>query len=372
MIRRQQRSTLFPYTTLFRSERNAVILAHNYQTAEVQDVADFVGDSLGLSRTAADTSADCIVFCGVHFMAETAAILAPAKKVYMPDTHAGCPMADMVTERELARMKEKHPQAIVITYVNSSAAIKAMSDVCCTSANAVEVVRAVAEGREVIFVPERNLGSYGASQLDRELSLWPGFCPTHERILPEHVAAQRRAHPDAALVVHPECRPAVVAMADKVASTTGILHFCAESEAREFIIGTEIGLLHRLRKESPEKEFHPASKVADCPNMKLTTLEKIAWCLEDLTGEPGWSDTRLAVDAIRVTLVPGYGGGPGEPYGDDPGDPESPSGSDMHGDAITTTMACNASSPAGPTGPSAPLWIALPVLFMWLRRRARN
>lgn len=265
--------------------RRAVILAHNYQIGAIQDLADYTGDSLGLSRQAARTDADIIVFCGVHFMAETAAILAPEKKVYMPDRHAGCPMADMVTERELAALKAAHPGAAVVTYVNSSAAIKAMSDICCTSANAVEVVRQVPAAQEILFVPDRNLGHYCSLQTGRELVLWRGFCPTHERILPEHVAATRAAHPEAMLVVHPECRPAVVDMADAVASTTGILRICAEGAGREYIVGTEIGLLHRLQQENPEKVFYPASPVADCPNMKLSTVEKLVWCLEDLSGE---------------------------------------------------------------------------------------
>lgn len=268
-----------------RSERRAVVLAHNYQRGEIQDLADYVGDSLGLSRQAAETDAERIIFCGVHFMAETAAILSPEKTVHMPDPHAGCPMADMVTPRELGAMKERHPQAVVVTYVNSSAAIKAMSDICCTSANAVAVVDAVPADREVLFVPDRNLGAYVASKLKRDLILWEGYCPTHQRILPEHVEAARAAHPEAVLVVHPECPPAVVAMADEVGSTTGILRFCRDSGAEAFIIGTETGLLHRLERENPGKRFYPASPVADCPNMKLTTPEKLLWCLEDLSGE---------------------------------------------------------------------------------------
>ncbi|MBN1257482.1 MAG: quinolinate synthase NadA [Planctomycetes bacterium] len=268
-----------------KTERKAVILAHNYTRGEVQDIADYVGDSLGLSQTAASTDAEVIVFCGVHFMAETAAILSPDKRVIMPDHHAGCPMADMVTPRELAELKKQHPEAIVVTYVNSTVEIKAMTDLCCTSANAVEVVRAIPDNQEVIFVPDRNLGSYVATQLGRKLILWNGFCPTHERIFPEHVELEKEKHPEALFVAHPECRPAVLEMADHIASTTGILRYCHENPATEFIIGTEIGLLHRLRIENPGKKFYPASPVSDCPNMKLITLEKIAWCLEDLSGE---------------------------------------------------------------------------------------
>ncbi len=265
-----------------RRDRNAVILAHNYTIGEVQDCADFVGDSLGLSRQAADTDADVIVFCGVHFMAETAAILSPSKRVIMPDAHAGCPMADMVTPAALKGMQAQHPGCVTVTYVNSSAAVKALSDVCCTSANAVEVVRQVPEDRTVLFVPDQNLGSYVAGQLDRELVLWPGFCPTHHRILPETVEEARAAHPGARLVVHPECRPAVVALADAVDSTTGILRYCRESDAEEFLVGTEIGILHRLEKENPGKVFHALAPTMTCPNMKRNNLERILWCLQDL------------------------------------------------------------------------------------------
>lgn len=268
-----------------KKDRNAVILAHNYALGEIQDIADYVGDSLGLSRTAAATEAEIIIFCGVHFMAETAAILCPDKRVYMPDPNAGCPMANMATARELAEMKAAHPDALVVTYVNSSAEIKAMSDICCTSANAVEVVRAIPPERQVLFVPDRNLGSYVARRLGRKLLLWNGFCPTHQRILAEHVSAVKKQHPEALFVAHPECQTDVLELADEIASTTGILDYCAQSNAREFIIGTEIGLLHRLRKTHPDKSFYPASTIADCPNMKLSTLTKLRWCLEDLSGE---------------------------------------------------------------------------------------
>jgi quinolinate synthase len=262
-------------------ERRAVILGHNYQRPEVQDASDFTGDSLGLSRRAADTDADVILFCGVHFMAETAAIVCSEKTVLIPDPHAGCPMADMITPRELARMKAEHPEAVVVCYVNSSAEIKAMSDLCCTSANAVAVVDSIPADREVLFVPDQSLGSWVARQLDRKLILWPGYCPTHHRILPEHVRAAKRDHPDAEVVVHPECIPEVTDLADHVASTSGMLGYCAESEAREFIIGTETGMLHPLKKENPGKEFYAASPLSDCPNMKLITVEKMVWALED-------------------------------------------------------------------------------------------
>jgi len=263
-------------------ERQAVILAHNYQRGEVQDIADFVGDSLGLSRQAAQTDAKVIVFCGVHFMAETAKIICPDKVVLEPDVNAGCPLANMLAERELKALKDKHPGARVVCYVNSSAGIKAMSDICCTSANAARVVSSFPPEQEVIFVPDRNLGRYTGELLGRELILHPGYCPTHVRILPENVRRQKELHPRAKVTVHPECTREVIDLADHVGSTSQILKFCSDSDAREFIIGTEVGILHRLRKENPNKVFHPASELADCPNMKLNTLEKILWSLEDL------------------------------------------------------------------------------------------
>ena len=266
-------------------QRKAVILVHNYQRGEVQDVADFTGDSLGLSQQAAKTDADVILFCGVHFMAETAKIICPDKTVLIPDQHAGCPMADMITARELAEAKAKHPDAVVVCYVNSTAEIKAMSDYCCTSANAVRVVDAVPSDREVLFVPDRSLGDYVAKQLGRELILWPGYCPTHHRILADDVQRLQAEHPDAVFVCHPECTAPVIALADEVASTSGMLRFCAESPATTFIIGTEVGLLHRLEKENPDKTFLAVSPLADCPNMKLNTIEKMVWALEDMVYE---------------------------------------------------------------------------------------
>ncbi len=265
-----------------KKRRNAVILAHSYQVPDVQDAADHVGDSLGLSRLAAKTDADVILFCGVHFMAETAAILSPGKTVVVPDDNAGCPMANMVTPRQLREWREKNPDAVVVTYVNSSAAVKALSDICCTSANAVEVVASVPAGRKILFVPDRNLGHYVMTRLGREMELWNGFCPTHERMLPEMATAAREKYPGALLVAHPECRPALVAMADHVASTTGMIGFCRDNPAREFIIASEIGILYPLKKACPDKTFHPLAEIADCPNMKLNSLEKMVWALEDL------------------------------------------------------------------------------------------
>lgn len=265
-----------------KKRREAVILAHNYQRPEVQDAADFVGDSLGLSRQAAQTEAKVILFCGVDFMAETAAIICPDKVVLSPDRHAGCPMANMVTARELRQAKTQHPGAAVVCYVNSTAEVKAESDYCCTSANAVQVLQAVPGGREILFVPDQSLGQYAAEKAGRKVILWPGYCPTHHRILPQDIHRAREEHPGAEVVVHPECVAEVVRLADHVSSTSGMLRVCAESKAKEFVIGTEIGLLHRLRRENPGKRFHPATELADCPNMKLNTIEKMVWSLEDM------------------------------------------------------------------------------------------
>ena len=265
-----------------KQERNAVILAHNYQRPEVQDAADITGDSLGLSRQAAKTDAGVILFCGVHFMAETAAIICPDKTVLIPDEHAGCPMADMVTPRELQNAKNEHPDAAVVCYVNSTAEIKAMSDLCCTSANAVAIVDSIPKEREVLFVPDQSLGSWVAKQLGRELILWPGYCPTHHRIIAEHVRAARATHPGAEVVVHPECLDEVCELADCVTSTSGMLRHCRKSKVKQFIIGTETGMLHPLQKQNPDKEFFAASPLSDCPNMKLNTVEKMVWALEDM------------------------------------------------------------------------------------------
>jgi quinolinate synthase len=265
-----------------KKERKAVILAHNYQIPEVQDIADFSGDSLGLSQEASKTEAEIILFCGVHFMAETAAILCPEKTVLIPDLNAGCPMANMITLRQLKELKKKHPGAIVVTYINSKAEIKAESDYCCTSSNAIKVIQSIREDKEIIFIPDKYLGSYVASQTRRNLILWEGFCPTHRRILPEDILKRKALYPKAEVLVHPECIPEVIAMADKVLSTTGICKYAKESKSEEFIVGTEIGILHRLKKENPKKKFYPASELADCPNMKLNNLEKILWSLEDL------------------------------------------------------------------------------------------
>ncbi|KPK99465.1 MAG: quinolinate synthetase [candidate division Zixibacteria bacterium SM23_73_3] len=265
-----------------KEERKAIVLAHNYQIGEVQDIAEFVGDSLGLSQQAAKTDAEVIVFCGVHFMAETAKILSPNKTVLMPDLNAGCAMANMITPRQLKEMKKKHPEAVVVTYVNTTAEIKAESDYCCTSANAVKVVQSIPQEKEILFIPDKYLGDFASRQANRKMILWEGYCPTHRRILAEDILKKKAQYPKAEVLVHPECTPDVIAMADKVLSTSGICRYAKESNSGEFIIGTEIGILHRLQKENPQKKFYPASNLADCSNMKLNNLEKILWSLEDM------------------------------------------------------------------------------------------
>jgi quinolinate synthase len=261
--------------------RNAVILAHNYQIGEVQDAADYVGDSFGLSQVAAKTDAEVIVFCGVHFMAEGAAILAPEKTVLLPEILAGCPMADMVTVEALREKKKEHPGATVVTYVNSSAAVKAESDICVTSSNAVNVVNSL-DAEEILFTPDMNLGSFVADRTDKRMILWDGYCVTHHRVLAPDVAAARYNHPDAVVVVHPECRPEVVKAADHAFSTGGILEFARKTHHRKLIIGTEMGLLHRLQKENPNKEFYLLHQGLVCPNMKYTTLEKVVHALQTM------------------------------------------------------------------------------------------
>ena len=264
--------------------RNAVILAHNYQLGEVQDIADFVGDSLELSQNAAKTEADVIVFCGVHFMAETASILCPDKIVLLPDIHAGCPMADMITAERLRERKRGLPGTTVVCYINSSAEVKAESDVCCTSANAVKVIESL-DAEEILFVPDQYLGHYISTKTDKSMILWPGFCPTHIRIQPQYITKLRREYPQAKVVVHPECRPEVIALADEVLSTGGMCRYASKSEVKEMIVGTEIGILHRLRKENPGKKFIPVSEQAVCPRMKLITLERVLWSLQEMTPE---------------------------------------------------------------------------------------
>jgi quinolinate synthase len=267
-----------------KQERNAVVLVHNYQLGEVQDIADFTGDSLELSRIAAENSAEVIVFCGVHFMAETAAILCPDKTVLLPEPAAGCAMADMVTVDALQKAKDTHPDAPVVCYVNSTAAIKALSYVCCTSANAIDIVNHI-DSDEVLFVPDQNLGKYVAMKTGKQVIFWSGYCPAHARITPDDVTRCKQDYPDIPVVVHPECTPQVIALADEVLSTGGMVHYAARDDVKGMIVGTEIGMLYRLKKENPGKRFIPVSEQAVCADMKLITLEKVAMSLENMAPE---------------------------------------------------------------------------------------
>ena len=262
------------------AERRAVILAHNYQRPEVQDAADFVGDSLELARKAAVTDARVILFCGVHFMAETAHILSPDKTVLMPDLRAGCPMANMATADGLCALKAQHPEAAVVAYVNTSAEVKAEADVCCTSANAAQVVARYPVEQPIIFVPDRNLGAWVSGQLGREMILWQGWCHVHDELRAEEVRTLRERYPAARVMAHPECRQEVLDLADAVLSTSGMLRWPGEDGAEAYIVVTETGLLHRLRKLHPERTFVPIGS-AYCPNMKLTTLDKAIAALRD-------------------------------------------------------------------------------------------
>ncbi len=261
-------------------EKNAIILAHNYQRYEVQLAADLVGDSLGLSAKAAETDARMIVFAGVHFMAESAKILSPGKKVVMPRADAGCPLADTITVESLKRLQAEHPGAPTVCYINSAAAIKAEVDICCTSANMDKVVASLPE-KKVLFVPDGNMGRYLQRLLpDKEIVIWKGVCPTHHRLRAEQVLEQKRLHPGARFIAHPECRLEVIELADAVRSTTGFLRYAKETDATEIIVGTEVGLIPRLEAENPGKRFYPASEEMVCPNMKMTHLEDVLEVLE--------------------------------------------------------------------------------------------
>jgi quinolinate synthase len=268
-----------------REQRRAVILAHNYQPAEIQDLADFCGDSLGLSVQASKTDAQVIIFCGVRFMAETAAILSPDKTVLMPEPNAGCPMADMITAEQLRELKAAHPEALVVCYVNSSAEVKAESDYCCTSANAVEVVNSLPADSKIIFVPDQHLGRFVQERTGRDMILWPGYCATHVMIAEDDIHKARQKYPDAVVMAHPECSEPVKALADELLSTGQMLKFVKTSGARRFIVATEVGILHALKKARPDAEFVAASARGVCPNMKKTTLDKLVASLENLQYE---------------------------------------------------------------------------------------
>jgi quinolinate synthase len=288
-----------------KEQRRAIILSHNYQREEVQDIADFVGDSLELSRTATEIDCDVICFCGVHFMAESASILSPQKIVLLPELHAGCPMADMIQvssprkvwkefpgykeqptfifphEFTLLDMKERYPGVPVVAYVNTTAEVKAHSDICCTSANVVKVIESLKEDT-VICIPDRNLSMWAQKNTNKKVIAWDGFCHVHDRVTKEDVLKARREHPDALFIAHPECRLEVLDLADHVTSTSGMLRFVKASGEKKFIIGTEIGLMHRLKKENPDKVFYPLRKDMICPNMKKTTLKSVLNALRDM------------------------------------------------------------------------------------------
>ena len=286
-----------------KKERKAVILAHNYTRGEVQDVADYTGDSLELARRATQVDADVIVFCGVYFMAETAAILNPDKTVLIPDPSAGCPMADMITGAQLRELKAKHPGAVAVCYVNSTAEVKAECDLCVTSGNAEKVMATVPAGREILFVPDQHLGGHVSAKEGRDYVLWPGYCPTHARLTPKMIADARAAHPGAPVMVHPECPKDVREAADEQLSTGGMCRFARESDAQTILVGTEVGILHRLRKENPDKTFVSVSDTLVCPNMKKTTLENLRDCLRDMSNrvvvEKDVADrARRAIDAM--------------------------------------------------------------------------
>ena len=265
-------------------EKNAIMLAHNYQLPEIQDAADMCGDSLELSRKAAKTDADIIVFCGVHFMAETASILSPEKTVLLPRPDAGCEMADMITAESLKAKIDTLPPMPVVTYINSTAAVKALSTICCTSANVVRVTESL-DADELLMTPDRNLARYAASQTGKKIHIWDGCCPFHDLLTPDHVETARQAHPQAVFMAHPECRPEILEIADVIASTSGMINHAVQVPENEFIVGTEVGLLHTLKKQNPGKKFYPASEKLLCKDMKKITLADVVSCLENLSGE---------------------------------------------------------------------------------------
>jgi quinolinate synthase len=282
-----------------KKERNAIILAHYYQRDEIQEVADFRGDSFLLAQKAAQTEADVIVFCGVHFMGESAKILAPNKTVIIPDERAGCPMADMVNVEGLRALKRQHPNATVVSYINTSADVKSETDICCTSANAVKVIESV-QSDEIIWVPDKNLGDYVSKFTNKKMIIWEGYCNTHDMLTVKDVEEMKAQYPDAQFVVHPECRPEVVRLGDFVGSTTAIIKYCKESPCQEFIVGTEDGTGYQLRMDSPGKQFHFATKYLVCPNMKVNNLKKVVRCLE--TMQPQIYVPAEVADKARLSL----------------------------------------------------------------------
>ncbi len=263
-------------------EKNAILLAHNYQRPEIQDVADLCGDSLELSIKASKTEKEIIVFCGVHFMAETASILSPNKTVLLPVAAAGCPMADMITAPQLIEEKRKNPGRVIVSYVNTTADVKAESDICCTSANVVRVVESIDPDKEIFMTPDKNLAQYAKSRTQRKITWWKGFCPTHNNLKPSQVKKVKAENPDALFLAHPECPPEVLALADEIKSTSGIIAFVKNSSHKKFIIGTENGIIHPLSKANPDKEFIPAAPDMICANMKKTGLIDIVKALEEM------------------------------------------------------------------------------------------
>jgi quinolinate synthase len=282
-----------------KKEQNAIILAHNYVLGEVQDIADFCGDSLELSQRAVSIDEDVIVFCGVKFMAETAKILSPQKTVLHPISESGCPMADMATAEQVRKMKKKYPGAISVCYVNSTADVKTEVDICCTSGNAEKVIANLPKDKQIIFLPDKNLGANVAKKLNREMILWDGFCPTHMRITPEMMAKKQKEFPNAKTMVHLECRPEVVDMVDIGTSTAGMLKYARETDAEQFIVGTELGLIHRLQKENPDKMFIPISEQAICMNMKMFELQHVLDSLEKVQYK-----VELSEDTIKRAKAP--------------------------------------------------------------------
>lgn len=275
-----------------KKEKNAVILAHNYQVGEVQEIADFTGDSLGLSQAAARTEADVIIFCGVHFMAETASIICPNKEVLIPDLEAGCSLASTINVDDLRNWKKQHPDSVVVSYVNTTADVKAESDYCCTSTNAVKVVSSIPEDKEILFLPDMFLGAYVSKVTGRKLHVWPGECHVHAGIRPKQIAKMRGNHPEAEMLIHPECSCVTSCMyyvangsIDRenthILSTEGMVRHVRGSKAMEFIVATETGILHKMRKENPDKIFYPASEEAICKYMKMITLDKVLISLQD-------------------------------------------------------------------------------------------
>lgn len=276
---------LFAEIEKLKKEKNAVILAHYYQEPDIQDVADYIGDSLGLSQRAASTTADMIAFAGVHFMAETAKILNPHKKVVLPDLNAGCSLSDSAPPDLFRAFKEKHPDHVVITYINCSAGMKALSDIICTSSNAEAIINSLPPDQKIIFAPDKNLGAYLSKKTERDMVLWNGACMVHEIFSLEKINRLKQKHPDAKLIAHPECEEPVLAVADFIGSTTGLLRYTRENPAQSFIVATETGILHQMQKSSPEKTFIPAPPdnscaCNECPYMKLNTLEKLYLCMK--------------------------------------------------------------------------------------------